>query len=369
MHSCRLRALSLVVALFGLLSFGCPAFSQTAPPASSNAAPPAAAFRDGQHDFDFKLGNWTTHIRRLQKALTGSTSWIEYTRRVTVRKVWDGRAALEEIEADAPSGHFESLTLFLYNTSAHQWSLNFANGDEGTFNQPCIGTFREGRGEFFDQETYNGRAILVRIVWSDITATSHRFEQAFSEDGGKTWETNFTAMLTRSSEQTAAVNFQAAEMTHENHDFDWQLGRWTLSTSRLEHPLTEGGKWISLSGTVSVEKIWGGRANLAEIHLDGTSSHLEFLSVRLFNPRAHQWSLNFASSGDASLSTPMVGEFKKGRGEFYDQEVVGDRSMFVRFVFDGLTSGETRDEQAFSSDGGKTWKVNWINKQTRMSPH
>jgi hypothetical protein len=366
MHTARLRRMSLAITWLGLLASPLPIFSQTAPGASPVGARPAVALRDGQHDFDFKIGTWTTHIRRLQKPLTRSTSWIELNGTVAVRKVWGGRAALEEIEADGAAGHFEGLTLFLYNATAHQWSLNFANSDEGTFGQPAIGSFHDGRGEFIDQETYKGRAILVRIIWSEITATSHRFEQSFSDDGGKTWEPNFTALLTRAPD-SASLSLRTEDMTRENHDFDWQLGRWALATSRLEHPLHEGGKWIALKGTVDVSKIWGGRANLAEIQLDGPSGHLEFLSLRLYNPRAHQWSLNFASSGDATLGTPMVGEFKNGRGDFYDQEVVGDRSLFVRFVFDGLTSGSTRDEQSFSSDGGKTWKANWINKQTRVT--
>ena len=108
-----------------------------------------------------------------------------------------GRAELEEIKADGSTGHFEGLTLFLYNPQSHQWSQSFANSNDGMMNQPAIGEFRDGRGEFFDQEMYKGRAILVRIVWSEIKPNSHHFEQSFSEDGGKTWEPNFVASLTR----------------------------------------------------------------------------------------------------------------------------------------------------------------------------
>ncbi len=162
--------------------------------ASPQAPPPP---RDGQHDFDFNLGTWKTHIRRLLNPLTGSSTWTELNGTVAVRKVWDGRAQLEEIEASGASGRFEGLTLFLYNPAAHQWSLNFSNSRSGTLSLPEVGEFRNGRGEFFDQETYNGRTILVRGVWSDITPDSHRFEQSFSDDGGKTWEPNFVATLTR----------------------------------------------------------------------------------------------------------------------------------------------------------------------------
>jgi len=153
--------------------------------------------RDGQHDFDFEIGTWKTHLRRLVHPLTGSTSWVEYEGASVVRKVWRGRANVVELVADGPGGHFEGLNLRLYNPESHQWSLNFANSNSGTGSQPTIGEFKNGRGEFFDQETINGRAILVRFVISDITPNSCHFEQAFSEDGGKTWEVNWIATDTR----------------------------------------------------------------------------------------------------------------------------------------------------------------------------
>src|SRR5262249_11803021 len=88
----------------------------------------------------------------------------------------------------------------LYNPKFHQWSLNFANASDGTLTQPAIGEFKNVRGEFYDQETLNGRAILVRFVISDITPTSCRFEQSFSDSGGKTWEVNWIATDTRAKD-------------------------------------------------------------------------------------------------------------------------------------------------------------------------
>ncbi len=163
-------------------------------------APTAAAGppRDGQHDFDFHIGAWKTHIRSLQHPLTGSTSWVEYDGTLVARKVWDGRAQLEELVADGAGRHIEDLLLFLYNPQTGQWSLNPAASGDGAMGQTLIGEFRNGRGEFYDQEpALHGRSVLVRQVWSDITPTTHHFEQAFSNDGGRTWETNFVANLTR----------------------------------------------------------------------------------------------------------------------------------------------------------------------------
>jgi hypothetical protein len=102
-----------------------------------------------------------------------------------------------ELEVDGPAGHIQALSLRLYNPETRQWSLNFASSAGGTMSPPTIGGFKNGRGEFFDEETLDGRPILVRFVISDITATSCRFEQAFSADGGKTWEVNWIATDTK----------------------------------------------------------------------------------------------------------------------------------------------------------------------------
>jgi hypothetical protein len=158
--------------------------------------------RDGQHDFDFEIGTWKTHLKFLVHPLSGATTWTEYDGTSVVRKVWNGRANLVELKADGPGGHFEGLNLRLYNPQSHQWSLNFANRSDGTLTQPTIGEFKNGRGEFFDQETVNGRAIYVRFVISDITPDSCRFEQAFSDDGGKTWEVNWIATDTRVKDES-----------------------------------------------------------------------------------------------------------------------------------------------------------------------
>jgi hypothetical protein len=157
---------------------------------------PSAA-RDGQHDFDFEIGTWKTRLSRLLRPLTGSTTWVEYQGTSVVRKVWDGRANLLELEVDGPAGHIEGLSLRLYDPESRRWSLNFSNSKSGTLSPPAVGAFTNGRGEFFSQETLDGRAILVRFVISDVTRDSARFEQAFSGDGGRTWEVNWVATDTR----------------------------------------------------------------------------------------------------------------------------------------------------------------------------
>jgi hypothetical protein len=156
--------------------------------------------RNGQHDFDFEIGTWKTHLRRLLRPLTGSNDWVEYQGTSVVRKVLNGKANLVELSVDGPAGHIEGVSLRLYNPQTRQWSLNFANANDGTLTTPSVGEFKNGRGEFFNKDTLNGRAILVRFVISEITPLSCRFEQSFSDDGGKTWEANWIATDTRTKD-------------------------------------------------------------------------------------------------------------------------------------------------------------------------
>jgi hypothetical protein len=181
-------------------------FSQAAAAASESDGPQADAERDGQHDFDFELGSWKIHLKRLVHPLTGSTKWVEFDGTSLTRKVWDGKAELEQFETDGVAGHIEGLTLRLYNPQSHQWSLYWANSKTGVVELPaCIGEFKDGRGEFLDQEPYNGRAILVRMVWSQITPTSAHSEQSFSDDGGRTWEVNWITDQTRVNDAVGAI--------------------------------------------------------------------------------------------------------------------------------------------------------------------
>jgi hypothetical protein len=153
--------------------------------------------RDGQHDFDFNFGTWRTHIQRLKSPLSGSNTWTKMEGTVTVLKIWGGLGQVEDIEADGPDGHWSGMTIFLYNPKSHQWSQTFASKADGVLELPIIGEFKNGRGELYGQDSFNGRSILVRGIWSDITPNGHKFEQSFSDDGGKTWEINFSGTLER----------------------------------------------------------------------------------------------------------------------------------------------------------------------------
>jgi hypothetical protein len=156
--------------------------------------------RDGSHDFDFLIGNWKAHVRRLPDRLNNSEIWIEYDGASNHKKLLDSNANFEEFDVTSTDKklHIKAQTLRLYNPTSRQWSIYLVDVDNGTLGlPPVVGQFSGNRGEFFDQEDFKGRAILVRYVWLNISPNSARMEQSFSPDGGKTWEVNWICELSR----------------------------------------------------------------------------------------------------------------------------------------------------------------------------
>jgi len=191
MKSSKLVYLPLLLLIVILLA---PSNAQTA----SN--PANLSQRDGSHDFDFLIANWKAHVRRLPDRLNNSTIWVEYDGISNHKKLLDSNANFEEFDVTSTDKklRIKAQTLRLYNPTSHQWSIYLVDLDKGTLSlPPVVGQFTDNRGEFFDQEDFKGRAILVRYVWLDIPPNSARMEQSFSPDGGKTWEVNWICELSR----------------------------------------------------------------------------------------------------------------------------------------------------------------------------
>lgn len=157
----------------------------------------ASSPADPRRDFDFETGTWTIDVMRLARPLSGSKTWVHPRGFVhIVRKLWDG-ASLAQLEATKPEPHFLGLMLRMYDAKSQKWSVYWGSADNGALDPPLIGNFANGRGEFQNHEIVDGRDVRVRVVYSSITQTSFRTEQAFSADGGKTWEANLIQTFTR----------------------------------------------------------------------------------------------------------------------------------------------------------------------------
>ena len=152
--------------------------------------------RNGLGDFDFFVGSWRSVQRRLAKPLADCTEWNESQATTRCWSAFDGAANIDEVHF--PDWGFTGLSVRLHNPATGEWSIYWVNSRNGQLVLPPVtGRFSDGVGMFYDEEQYQGREITVRYKWSNITATTARWEQAFSLDGGQTWETNWTADFTR----------------------------------------------------------------------------------------------------------------------------------------------------------------------------
>jgi hypothetical protein len=182
--------LSRIISAALVLTVGI-AFAQRA--TAQSAANPPATLHDGSHDFDFELGTWHAHLRYLKHRLAGSNEWDELDGTVVTKPFMDGKGNITEMDVLSPTTHrhIQNIAVRLYNVSSRQWSIYGAGPDDGVFDPPQIGQFEGNRGEFYATDKYQGRAVFIRFVWQNLSPTHTHFEQAFSVDGGKTWEVNW----------------------------------------------------------------------------------------------------------------------------------------------------------------------------------
>jgi hypothetical protein len=167
----------------------------TAAPAQTSAP---AEIASGANDFDFLHGAWRVHNRKLRERLAGSGDWEEFEARAVERPFWDGQGNHEEWDGVLPDGtRVRGQALRLYSPVAREWSIHWSDSRSGVLDPPMTGRFRDGVGEFTGQEVYRGRAVAVRFLWSSLGPDRARWEQAYSADGGLSWETNWIMDFTR----------------------------------------------------------------------------------------------------------------------------------------------------------------------------
>lgn len=158
----------------------------------------AEAVRDGRHDFEFIHGAWSVENRKLTRRLAGCQDWVTFKAEVETAPLLGGLGNLEQYRATLPDGSpFQGLALRLYDPEARVWRIHWADDRQGRLDAPVVGRFEGGRGAFFGEDTFEGRPIRVRFLWIPVSPLEARWEQAFSADGGLTWETNWTMTFSR----------------------------------------------------------------------------------------------------------------------------------------------------------------------------
>jgi len=155
------------------------------------------------HDFDFLHGSWVVRHRKLRRRLAGDTSWDEFGGTMRCRPILSGLGNVDDNVIHLPDGSYEACTLRLYNPASGCWSIHWVDGRDPKLDPPLTGGFADSTGTFLGEDVFEGRPILIRFLWTPGLAAA-RWEQAFSDDGGASWETNWSMAFSRADEEASA---------------------------------------------------------------------------------------------------------------------------------------------------------------------
>lgn len=345
------------------------AAAQAAPVPAAIPAPnyPASpTTRDGRGDFNFEFGTWRTHYRILRERLVGSHDWYDCYGTSVIRPFWGGAGNIEDGDLKCPNRYVGGMTLRLYDARTHNWTLWWGTRALAVAPPPQVGRFdSDGVGRFYAYDNWKGTPEITRFQWTRVNGNPH-FEQAFSTDRGKTWETNWTTDYERVQASTKGV-WNAVDDARDGHSgFDFLLGTWKTHYMRLRRPLTGDREWYSCEGSSIVRPFWGGSGDLEDADIRCPAQFFRGITLRLYSAAVRQWMLYWGTQKRGlAQGLPQVGRFDaRGVGEFFAPDTFDGKRVIVRYRWE-LRNGDPHYEQAFSTDGGKTWETNWTTDYTR----
>lgn len=346
-----MRSVSWLCILVAAGSVAAAMSPKTAAHTRETASLPAIAAQD----FDFLVGDWRVRHRRLKP---DSTEWVDFEGTWSTRKLMNGAANMDEHVLEAPTGAYRAIALRSYDAKSGEWAIWWLDEryPSGPLGSPVKGRFENGVGHFYADYTQDGKPMRVRFVWSNITPTSARWEQASSADGGTTWAPNWIATLQRETATRPSAPADRADV----HDFDFLIGEWKVRHRYLRVKETSR-EWVDVDGTVSHRALMGGRANLEEHTIDVPNGPNRALALRSYDPKTAQWTIWWLDGRNpSSMEEPMKGRFENGVGTFFGSTTLDGKPTPVRFTWSDTTTASPRWQQAYSYDNSKTWETVWI---------
>jgi hypothetical protein len=313
----------------------------------------------GKHGFDFLVGDWHVHHRRISAV---SKRWVEFDGTCSLRLLMDGHANFEEHELNSPDGFYRAAGLRSFDEKSGMWSIWWLDGryPEGPI-APVQGRFENGIGAFYADYEQDGKPMRGRLLWSHITATSARWQQAASADGGKTWQPNWFMELQRRSNES--VHSAATKKS----DFALLTGKWRVQ-HRYVRMRPEGNEWVEAHGTCSHRELRDGWANVEEFVTQASGRTNHAVALRSYNPKTARWTVWWLDGRyPSTMEAPMQGHFEHGIGTFYGDTTLGDKPVRVRFIWSDITATSASWQQAYSYDHGKTWETVWIKQLQRTA--
>ena len=321
----------------------------------------------GLHDFDFLVGDWQVHHRRLKTRLAGSTQWIEFDGTQSTRLALDGAGNVSDNWFDIPGNAYRGVSVRSFDAKTGLWAIWWLDGrDPTTLGTPVVGRFAGDSGTFAGNDMLRGRPVAAELRWSRIHSAHPHWEQAWSPDGGKSWEVNWAMDFTRTS--PAVKPFARAERPAAPRDWDFLVGSWAVAHRRLKHRLVGNNDWETFTGTLVNWPLMGGMGNVGDNLMNFPAGAYHGIGLRAFDARTGQWLGWWLDGRDPlSLAPPMRGAFVGGIGTMTGTDNQGGKSILVRVIWSRITPTSARWEQASSADNGATWETNWISDFTRRA--
>jgi hypothetical protein len=314
-------------------------------------------------DFDFLVGSWDVRHRSLVELLAGSDVWR--TAGNSTASAWtyfDGAVSIDEIAL--PDLGWSGMSLRLFSPETRDWSIWWLSSRDGRLGPPVHGRWVDGVGELAGDDRHDGTPVRVRYRWSEQTGETARWEQAYSADGERTWETNWVMDFSRTSEQP--LDPPAGHLEKVTGDFDFLVGRWQVRRRALRERLKGSTEWIEAEHTLSGRTHLNGLVSVDENHFAALGS--SGLTFRAYDVAAKEWVIHWIDSRYGRLGdAPLRGRFTGGDGLFYADDEWEGTPIRCRYLWTGITAGSARWEQAFSTDGGATWETNAIWELSRIA--
>ena len=334
---------------------------------------PGNAANAGAHrgDWQWLVGNWDVWHRRLKERLAGSDDWIEFTGRSACWLTMGGLGTIDDNVLDLPGGTYRGAGVRAFDPATGKWSIWWIDGRNPTrIDPPVVGGFEGDEGVFTGTDSFDGQPIDVRFRWHETRGKRPHWDQAFSTDGGKSWEINWRNYFTRTgAAPTPLPLLDDSGISPRIHDWDFLAGRWNVHHRRLKDRLAGSNEWIDFDGTFLNWPILGGQGNVGDNVMNFPGGTIRGVGFRTFDPASEQWSSWWIDNRNSSIvDTPLRGGFSAGgTGTFLADDSFRDRPIKVRVIWSRISATTARWEQAFSPDRGRNWETNWISDFTRAA--
>ena len=327
---------------------------------------PAAAAAP-ETDWAWLLGDWDVWHSRLKDRLVNSSEWQEFAGKSSFWNTLGGLGNVDDNSLDLPGGVYRGLSVRAFDPKAGSWAIWWLDGrNPERIDPPVRGGFKGDEGEFIGTDIHKGTPVTVRFRWHEVRSKRPWWDQSFSTDGGKTWETNWRNYFTRKRSQASGLP-RIENDPPEARAWDFLAGQWKVRNRKLRKRLAGSRDWDEFDSTLTNWQVLGGRGNVGDNLFDGPGTPYRGMSLRAYNVEKREWlSWWVDARSPANIGAPLRGRFLEGSATLIGDDQHDGRPVKVRSQWTRTDGNSPHWEQAYSTDGGQSWEINWVSDLIRV---